>query len=167
MGQQVIHDRPCCNHCFCKICHRVKYKIFNLTLWVPISQNGQARSNNSSAICRQIVWVCLIILWGWCLKGLISWWGRFSVNGQFLQIFLGFTNFCFPEYKVAFEDDESRLRDRDFNYELERWKVLENESEIKFVSYYPDAKELLTKYLYTEKTNLSNTITRIFNSTGM
>ena len=32
-------------------------------------QNGQTRSNNSSAICRRTVWVCLSILCGWCLKG--------------------------------------------------------------------------------------------------
>ena len=29
-------------------------------------QNGQTRSNDNS---RQIVWVCLTILWGWRLKG--------------------------------------------------------------------------------------------------
>ena len=26
-------------------------------------------ANNSSAICRQIVWACLTILWDWRLKG--------------------------------------------------------------------------------------------------
>ena len=40
-----------------------------LTLLVPISQNDQTHSNNSSAICRRIVWVCLTILWDWRLKG--------------------------------------------------------------------------------------------------
>ena len=25
--------------------------------------------NNSWAICQRIVWVCLTILWDWCLKG--------------------------------------------------------------------------------------------------
>ena len=34
-----------------------------LTLWAPTPQNGQAHSNNSSASCRRIVWVCLTILW--------------------------------------------------------------------------------------------------------
>ena len=36
-----------------------------------IPQNGQTHSNNSLGICRQIVWVCLTILWGWRLKS--SW----------------------------------------------------------------------------------------------
>ena len=35
-----------------------------LTLKAPISQNGQTHSN-----CRQIVWVCLTIMWDWRLKG--------------------------------------------------------------------------------------------------
>ena len=34
-------------------------------------QNGQTQSNNSSRICRRIVWVCLTILWSWRLKGSI------------------------------------------------------------------------------------------------
>ena len=40
-----------------------------LTPEVPIPQNGQTHSDNSSAICRQIVWVCLTILWDFRLKG--------------------------------------------------------------------------------------------------
>ena len=32
-----------------------------LTLLAPVSQNGQTHSNNSSANCRRIVWVCLTI----------------------------------------------------------------------------------------------------------
>ena len=40
-----------------------------LTLKAPIPKNGQTHSNNSSAICRRIVWVCLTILWNWRLKG--------------------------------------------------------------------------------------------------
>ena len=44
-----------------------KYSYASLTLWAPTSKVGQTRSNNSSAICRQIVWVCLTILWGWRL----------------------------------------------------------------------------------------------------
>ena len=32
-------------------------------------QNGQTHSNNSSANCRRIVWVCLTVLWVWRLKG--------------------------------------------------------------------------------------------------
>ena len=43
--------------------------IFLLTLQAPISQNGQTRSSDSSVICRQIVLVCLTILWDWRLKG--------------------------------------------------------------------------------------------------
>ena len=35
----------------------------------PTPQNVQIHSNNSSAICRRIVGVCLSILWGWRLKG--------------------------------------------------------------------------------------------------
>ena len=31
-------------------------------------QNGQTHSDNSLANCRRIAWVCLTILWGWCLK---------------------------------------------------------------------------------------------------
>ena len=31
------------------------------------SQNGQTHSNDSAAICQQIVWVCLTILCGWHL----------------------------------------------------------------------------------------------------
>ena len=48
----------------------VKLKVTDpeLTLSAPISQNGQTHSNNSSAICRRIVWVCLAILWDWRLK---------------------------------------------------------------------------------------------------
>ena len=40
-----------------------------LTLHAPTPQNGRTHSTNSSANCRQIVWVCLTILWGWRLKG--------------------------------------------------------------------------------------------------
>ena len=40
-----------------------------LTLSVPILQNSQTHSNNSSAIYRRIVLVCLTILWDWHLKG--------------------------------------------------------------------------------------------------
>ena len=36
-------------------------------------QNDQAHSNNSSAVCRPIVWACLTILWGVALKGLKLW----------------------------------------------------------------------------------------------
>ena len=39
-----------------------------LALYTPIPQNGQTHSNNSSANCRRIVWVCLTILWGWRLR---------------------------------------------------------------------------------------------------
>ena len=42
----------------------------NLTLWVPIPQNGQTQSNNLLAICRQIVWVRLTILVKLVHKGL-------------------------------------------------------------------------------------------------
>ena len=44
------------------------YEFKVLTLWAPIPQNGQTHSNNSSAICRRIVWVCLTILWDWRLR---------------------------------------------------------------------------------------------------
>ena len=40
-----------------------------LTLYAPISQDGQTHWNNSSANCQWIVWVCLTILWDWHLKG--------------------------------------------------------------------------------------------------
>ena len=40
-----------------------------LTFWAPTPQNGQIQSNKSSAIFRQIVWVCLTILLVWRLKG--------------------------------------------------------------------------------------------------
>ena len=40
-----------------------------LTLYTPISKNGQTHANNSSANCWRIVWVCLTILWHCCLKG--------------------------------------------------------------------------------------------------
>ena len=39
---------------------------------MPIPQNGQTHSNNSSAICRSIVWVCLTILWNWHLKASLA-----------------------------------------------------------------------------------------------
>ena len=41
----------------------------HLTVQAPTPQNGQTHSNNSSANCRRIVWVCLTILWAWRLKG--------------------------------------------------------------------------------------------------
>ena len=43
------------------------YRVLTLSAATP--QNGQTQSNNSSVICRQIVWVCLTILWVWRLKG--------------------------------------------------------------------------------------------------
>ena len=43
--------------------------ILPLTLYAPISQNGQTHSNNSLANCRQIVWACLAILSDCRLKG--------------------------------------------------------------------------------------------------
>ena len=36
---------------------------------MPTPQNDQTHSNNSSAICQRIVWVGLIIIWDWRLKG--------------------------------------------------------------------------------------------------
>ena len=56
----------------CSSYHEVRIKFSSfviLTLFVPIPQNGDTHSKNSSAICRQIVWVCLTILWGWRIKG--------------------------------------------------------------------------------------------------
>ena len=44
-----------------------------LTLQASTPQNGQTHSNNSPANCQGIVWVCLTILWGWRLKGYVSW----------------------------------------------------------------------------------------------
>ena len=41
----------------------------SLTLLAPTPQIGQTHSNNPSANCRQIVWVCLTIFGGWRLKG--------------------------------------------------------------------------------------------------
>ena len=38
----------------------------------PALKNGQTHSNNSSANCRQIVWVCLTILLGWRLKSSVK-----------------------------------------------------------------------------------------------
>lgn len=43
-----------------------KEECSNLTLSAPTAQNGQA---HSKAVCGQIVWVSLTILWGWRLKG--------------------------------------------------------------------------------------------------
>ena len=40
-----------------------------LNLKALISQNGRTHSNNSSAICRRNVWVCVPILWDWRSKG--------------------------------------------------------------------------------------------------
>ena len=37
-------------------------------LYASIPQNVQIHSNNSSANCQRIVWVCLNILWDWRLK---------------------------------------------------------------------------------------------------
>ena len=45
-----------------------KTSMIALTLQVPIPQNAQTHWNNSSIICRRIVWVCLTILWNWRLK---------------------------------------------------------------------------------------------------
>ena len=51
---------------------------------MPIPQNAQTHSHNSSTICRRIVWVCLTILWNWRLKGKVyqakspSWWCNVS-----------------------------------------------------------------------------------------
>ena len=59
-----------------KIFHQISEKVQKanqimglLTVSVPISQNGQTHSNNSSASYRRIVLVCLTILWDWHLKG--------------------------------------------------------------------------------------------------
>ena len=37
-------------------------------LSAPTPQNGQAHSNNPLATVDEL-FVCLTILWGWCLKG--------------------------------------------------------------------------------------------------
>ena len=50
-----------------------QYLLLNLLCseeFTLIPQNGQTQSSKSSANSRQIVWVCLTILWGWHLKGL-------------------------------------------------------------------------------------------------
>ena len=52
-------------NCYYNCCGKKSY----ITLKALTLQNGQIQSKNSSAICRWIVWVCLTILWGWCLKG--------------------------------------------------------------------------------------------------
>ena len=56
-------------HFWCFFLKLSKAFSVSLTLSAPISQNGQTHSNNSSAIPRRIVWVCLTILWDWRLKG--------------------------------------------------------------------------------------------------
>ena len=54
-------------------CHFYNLIFFNLTRYLTLSaptpKNGQTRSNNSSSLCRQIVGVCLPILWCCRLKG--------------------------------------------------------------------------------------------------
>ena len=55
-------------------CRRQLLKIPHMKLNLnPLSanftKNGQTHSNSSSANCRQIVWMCLTILWNWILKG--------------------------------------------------------------------------------------------------
>ena len=55
--------------------------------------NGQTHSNNSSAICRRIVWVCLTILWDWRLKGLSLVSGVFIIKSDYLSVIKLLTNF--------------------------------------------------------------------------
>ena len=61
---------------FCRGVFKILSNINNGIYWLlkfvkPLSANlqkGQTHSNNSSANCWRIVWVCLTILWGWRLK---------------------------------------------------------------------------------------------------
>ena len=55
--------------------------VATLTLRAPTPQNGLTQSNNLSTNYRRIAWVCLTILWGWRLKGLML-----RVLETFLQI---------------------------------------------------------------------------------
>ena len=49
--------------------HVISHSSRSLTLKTQIPQNSQTDSNNSSANCQRIVWVCLTILWNWRLNG--------------------------------------------------------------------------------------------------
>ena len=57
-----------------KVCYLAGLRELSVEGWLvnplmPIPQNGQTHPNNSLAVCRWIVWVCLTILWDWRLKG--------------------------------------------------------------------------------------------------
>ena len=64
---------------------------------MPVPQNGQTHSKNSSAICRQIFWLCLTIFFGLALKNLtpadfeVFWQIRkksfLSVSSLFVKLF--------------------------------------------------------------------------------
>ena len=71
-----------------------------LTLSAPIPQNDQTHSNNSSAICRRIIWVCLTILWIWCLK---------SSEGYAIQMKIWYANYSkLPDLKrLRFSSQET------------------------------------------------------------
>ena len=49
-----------------KLKWKIKIKKF-LILIVPTPQNGQTLKQ-FVGFCQRIVWMCLAILWGWCLK---------------------------------------------------------------------------------------------------
>ena len=49
----------------------MKSSAFNVN---SLGANPIKSSNTLQQCCRRIVWVCLTILWGWRLKGCLSWW---------------------------------------------------------------------------------------------
>ena len=61
-------------------------------LYVPTPQNGQTHSNNLSAICRRIVWVCMIILWNWPLKDKVG----------YETLFRNWTPTCYFAYSACY-----------------------------------------------------------------
>ena len=72
----IVAKRSILNVCRVKVAppNYVKFVVLMLvtlrfTFKSQLQKNGQTNSNNLSANCWRIVWVCLIIFWVWSLNG--------------------------------------------------------------------------------------------------
>ena len=70
--QLALSSKPAGNVLLTSDKHSSKFLVLKIILHYPFKRETHKmvkHSNNSSANCRRIIWVCLTIMWGWHLKG--------------------------------------------------------------------------------------------------
>ena len=78
--------------------------MYILAKLIPLSANHTKWSNKAKqffSCCGRIVWVCLVILWGWHLKGYVYWYPEVYLGSYQISIMYFF--FFFLQNFIKFE----------------------------------------------------------------